>query len=353
MNQVPGVSIVITCYNLESFIEEALLSVFAQDYAGPLQIIIVDDASTDRSAEVIANTIRHHGQGKDITFLRQQTNLGIAGTTDKAWALAKYDWIIEADGDDIQFPDRCTRTMELAARYPEAGLIIMSHECIDEQGIPFRTRHMIGDDDASDFVAQGPAMRAAIYLEKGEAFPVYKDAYGCSMAIHKRLITQWGPLTTGDGHFAQDPPWQQRAFLSAPVVWSNALACQYRTHATNILNKTRSFNTLQDFINYELDVCAYDHKALLAIQCMLQDAQRAQMQGLTDWSTSDVDTCITLIQQYHTAHTIRAHWWSTPFLKRVYLVLRHYSHFPIRFKRYFLSRLLPLRLVAWRNKRKH
>ncbi|MBR5523219.1 MAG: glycosyltransferase family 2 protein [Akkermansia sp.] len=352
MSQVPGVSIVVTCYNLEAFIEDALLSVFAQDYTGPVQIIIVDDASTDSSTELIEHLINSHGENKDITFLRHEKNLGIAGTTDKAWAMAKYDWIIEADGDDIQFPNRCTQTMALAAQYPEAGLIIMSHECIDEQGIPFRTRHMIADDDTSVFVANGPAMRAAIYLEKGEAFPVYKDAYGCSMAIHKKLLTQWGPLASGNGHFAQDPPWQQRAFLSAPVVWSNALACQYRTHATNILNKARTFNTLQDYINYELDVCSYDYKALLAIQCMLQDARRAQQQGLTDWSSSDVDTCITLIQQYHTAHSIRAHWWGTSIFKRFYLVLKHYSNFPLRFKRYFLSRLLPLRLIAWRNMHK-
>ena len=46
-------SVVITCYNLERFIGAAIESVQRQDFAGSLQIIVVDDCSTDRSPEVI------------------------------------------------------------------------------------------------------------------------------------------------------------------------------------------------------------------------------------------------------------------------------------------------------------
>ena len=107
MKQSIGISMVITCYNRANFIRESIISCIKQEYNGPLQIIVVDDASTDSSVEVIEATVHEFGAGRDIEIIRLPENRGVAGATDAGWAKAKHEWILIVDGDDIQDPLRC------------------------------------------------------------------------------------------------------------------------------------------------------------------------------------------------------------------------------------------------------
>lgn len=65
-----GMSMVLTCYNRQEYVREAILSVFAQDYDGPMQLVIVDDASTDDSVRVIEETVRDYGKGWDVEIIK-------------------------------------------------------------------------------------------------------------------------------------------------------------------------------------------------------------------------------------------------------------------------------------------
>ena len=53
------VSVIITCFNLERFIGEAVRSVEEQDYGGIIQLVVVDDCSTDRSRDLIKKNSRY------------------------------------------------------------------------------------------------------------------------------------------------------------------------------------------------------------------------------------------------------------------------------------------------------
>ena len=122
----PGMSLVMTCYNTAPYAEAAILSCLQQEYRGPLQFVLVNDASTDNTLEVIKATVAAHGAGHDIEVVNLPQNMGVAGATDAGWARARYDWIIMIAGDDIQLPERCRRTAELIARFPEARKITLS-----------------------------------------------------------------------------------------------------------------------------------------------------------------------------------------------------------------------------------
>lgn len=136
MNKL-GMSMVLTCYNRSEYIKEAILSVFAQDYDGPMQLVIVDDASTDDSLRVIEETVRERGQDWDVEIVSLPENRGVAGATDAGWAKAKYEWILMVDGDDVQLPDRCRIVASSVEKYPEAVQISCALKMIDEQGREF------------------------------------------------------------------------------------------------------------------------------------------------------------------------------------------------------------------------
>lgn len=131
---LPSISILVTCYNCGPFIHDALDSIYNQDYKGPLECIIVDDASTDDSPAQIENFIKEHSKKLPITFIRKEQNSGVAETMDIAMSMAKHEWFIMADGDDIQLPNRCSRSIELLRQYPKALIMSMGARHIDQSG---------------------------------------------------------------------------------------------------------------------------------------------------------------------------------------------------------------------------
>ena len=90
----PGVSIVVTCYNLQEYIGAALQSIQDQTYAGNIQTIVVDDASSDRSSERIAAFT-------NIVFERNKHNRGVLASMLTGLEHADADIIFMLDGDDI------------------------------------------------------------------------------------------------------------------------------------------------------------------------------------------------------------------------------------------------------------
>ena len=129
-----SLSIVMTCYNLEKYVAEALRSVFDQDYKGPMELIVVDDCSTDNTLANIKETVAAYGSGWKVQVVQPEHNLGVAGATDYGWQFAKNDWIVMVDGDDVQYPDRCRNTANLVERHPQAMMLMCSADHADESG---------------------------------------------------------------------------------------------------------------------------------------------------------------------------------------------------------------------------
>lgn len=88
------VSIVIPCYNAESFIFETITSVLSQDYSN-LEIIIVDDGSTDKSASIIQKF-----NDQRIRYI-YQNNAGVSNARNKGLLNAKGQFIVFFDADDL------------------------------------------------------------------------------------------------------------------------------------------------------------------------------------------------------------------------------------------------------------
>lgn len=100
--QRPLVSVICLCYNQARFLKEAVDSVLNQTYA-PIELIIVDDASTDNSVKVIQNIVTKR---PDIQVLQLTENLGNCAAFNRGLALAKGEFIIDLAADDVLLPKR-------------------------------------------------------------------------------------------------------------------------------------------------------------------------------------------------------------------------------------------------------
>jgi len=90
------VSIVIPCYNSARFLRAAIDSALAQDYK-PIEIIAVDDGSTDETHEILES----YGSAIEVVT---QANAGVSAARNKGFSVAKGDVIVLLDSDDVLLP---------------------------------------------------------------------------------------------------------------------------------------------------------------------------------------------------------------------------------------------------------
>ena len=104
----PLVSILIPSYNSGEYIESTLESISNQTYTN-LEILVMDDCSTDRTME-IAQRIQE--DDKRIRIIRNERNLGITGNMNKGISLCNGKYVAILDGDDWAYPYRIEKQVE-------------------------------------------------------------------------------------------------------------------------------------------------------------------------------------------------------------------------------------------------
>lgn len=112
------VSIIIPCFNAEQYISEAIESALNQTY-GAIEVIVIDDGSTDNSTDIIAR------YNKQVCFVKQE-NGGPGAARNRGLDLAKGDYIQFLDADDLLGPDKIERCLDQFK--PDVGAVISSFE---------------------------------------------------------------------------------------------------------------------------------------------------------------------------------------------------------------------------------
>jgi len=123
----PLVSIVICTYNRAELLREAMPSILEQDYR-PVEILVVDDGSTDNTREVVA------GYGDRVRYYRQENKGLAAARTIACKQLACGEYIAFQDDDDIMPAHRITCLYEALRRHPDAVLAVGDWEMLNAEG---------------------------------------------------------------------------------------------------------------------------------------------------------------------------------------------------------------------------
>lgn len=126
--QLPLVTVVIASYNHAPYIEKCILSVVQQTYPH-IELLVVDDGSTDDSVARIEQLQREHG-----FELRVQQNKGLTHTLNEAIARAKGSLIAPFGSDDIMVPERIAKQVAYMQDKPEVGICAGNIELIDSDG---------------------------------------------------------------------------------------------------------------------------------------------------------------------------------------------------------------------------
>jgi hypothetical protein len=125
-----SLSVFLPNYNHGQFLPQALDALLAQSVQ-PRQIYVVDDASTDDSAAIIA---RYAARSPIIRVVLNQENRGIYASMADFLAAASDDYLYFAAADDIVLPGFLAKSLALLERYPQAGLCSALVHLIAENG---------------------------------------------------------------------------------------------------------------------------------------------------------------------------------------------------------------------------
>jgi glycosyltransferase involved in cell wall biosynthesis len=124
------VSIIIPVYNGERFLKATLESVFAQTFKD-YEVICVDDGSTDRSSAVISEISSAHTQ--PVRLLRQHRG-GQSAARNMGARNSSGQYLAFLDQDDIWYPTKLERQVEVLETRQAAVLVHSDHDLIDETG---------------------------------------------------------------------------------------------------------------------------------------------------------------------------------------------------------------------------
>jgi len=203
-------------YNQERFVREAIAGAFAQDCA-PMQIILSDDHSTDRSFAIMQEMAAGYTGPHRIVLNRNPRNLGLAAHFNALVTLAGGAVLVVAAGDDISEPDRTALSCAALEADPGLSFVETGFRRIDDRGAAIASGHR-----------PAPAGRIALQdLLDGAG-----GLTGATRAYRRACLLDYPPLASDCP--TEDTPCLLRCLMAGDGLRLSGRAVQWRIHDTNL-----------------------------------------------------------------------------------------------------------------------
>lgn len=180
MTALPHVTIALMSYRQEEYVEQALKGVFAQDYQGPVDVLLSDDASPDRTAAFLHQAAaRHHRPDRPVRVNVNTHNLGLIPHLHKVFAMARTDFVVLVAGDDFSRPDRVRKLVEVQQR--TNAMLVYSGFCVMDEHGTLQPDKTIKTTFAKTWTLRDVAASDALFV-------------GATAAYHKDIFRLFGPI---------------------------------------------------------------------------------------------------------------------------------------------------------------
>jgi glycosyltransferase involved in cell wall biosynthesis len=230
-NYLPLVSVLVASYNNEAYIEQTLDSIASQTHKN-LEIIIVDDCSKDNSVQLIKDWIIRNSV--KATLLKNEVNLGICKTFNKALAQANGKYVSIIGSDDLMLGDKLANQVSIledapakvGAVYSDAFLIGPQAELYFGRFIQWHKHFFdIPQHDIFEILLKGNFIPVMSILWKKECFDV------CGNFDEELIYEDYDMLL--------------RVSAQYDIIFSDRISVQYRVHPANMHSKLQSLPAVE------------------------------------------------------------------------------------------------------------
>ena len=234
---VPRVSIGLPVYNGERYLATTLSDLLGQSYTD-FELVVCDNASTDATADILAEAAR---QDSRLRVIRNERNLGALPNANKAFDESRGELYALAAYDDRHAPDFLEQLVAALDGAPEAGLAYGRCTLIDDDGQPLgfdRTRRVYVDANGLVFDYDAQLERPLPQTPSGRYRAVLRSN-DVNAAIHglyrRRVLEEVGPHRL----HGSDRLIVAHAALLYPTVFVSAPLFGYRIHSQSTYHLTR------------------------------------------------------------------------------------------------------------------
>jgi glycosyltransferase involved in cell wall biosynthesis len=208
----PLVSVIIPVYNGAEFLEEAVSSVRRQEY-GPVEIILVDDGSTDATPDVAARLTGNANAFCSISYICQE-NHGAPAARNRGLERARGQFVTFLDADDLWLVHRLEIQAPLLIEHPDYDVVIGNLQSV---------RHVAEPDGTVTLAALTPP----------------HPALSLATCLIRRSAFERAGVLDERQRYADDVEWLLRAREAGlQLVFHADPVLLYRRHANNITNDT-------------------------------------------------------------------------------------------------------------------
>ncbi|MCK1493775.1 glycosyltransferase family 2 protein [Bradyrhizobium sp. 180] len=271
---LPLVSFLIPAYNHERFIEKCLDSVLFDKYPSK-QLVVINDGSTDRTAQLIADWIARHKSSLDIRYVDRE-NKGVAATLNELRALATGTYLRLGASDDYYLPEGTSPLVSYLETNPKKLAVVGDSIVVDEDERVVHDSAMVG------------------------LFNVDKSRYGTDEGIRREIISRWAiggpvPLLRAQGldvaegwnedFLIDDWDFFLRLAALGAIGFIDVKVGAYRLHGTNTsktsdrAKRIANLRNMADAVNRNVIKFNEQYRILLRAQGRLIAAKIAYLEG--------------------------------------------------------------------------
>lgn len=250
MSNQPLVSICIPSYNHEAYIEEAINSAINQTY-GNIEVIIIDDASTDGSQRIIS---KYTGKSRVGKIILRKENSGMTKNFNDCIKESRGEYILLMGSDDILIPDLIEKEIKLFKK-SSAGIIHSGISWINEEGNAIKS--FINENK---LLGKKQKIEVSDVNEKAKKIDSVK--FGKREVI-KLLIKKGSPVTPStclisgkcfeevglfdENLMFQDYEFWFRALKKFDILYLDNNLAKYRVHSTNVSKSEHYLDAIKKF----------------------------------------------------------------------------------------------------------
>ena len=215
----PGVTILIAAYQEEAAIADTLQTIATEHYPGAVEVLVLNDGSTDRTAEVAARAIEQlrFPANTDVRLIDFPVNRGKAAVLNDGLAEARYELIVTIDGDSRLNRDALTAIVERLMSDPDNTQAVAGAVLVRNSRANLLTRAQ-----EWDYFLGIAAVKRMQSLYQGTlvaqgAFSIYRkqaliEAGGWPDTVGEDIVLSWALLSKG----------YRIGYAEDAIVWTNA-----------------------------------------------------------------------------------------------------------------------------------
>ncbi|HEX2188971.1 MAG TPA: glycosyltransferase family 2 protein [Longimicrobiaceae bacterium] len=226
---MPLTSVIVPAYNYGRYLREAIESIQAQD-VDDLEIVVVDNASTDDTREVLASI-----PDPRLRVLTLEVNRGLSGAFNHAMDNVAGDYVAYLDADDRWRPGKLRRQLEVLESEPEVGVVFCNFAWFNEKGVRPRTQFDVFPQIRQ--IPTAPTRAGGGRRITGDAFSTFVNfadpPVWLQTMLFRRKILDGVRLVPGM-RLCQDTHFGLRVYRRAVTAFLDEALVEVRRHGSNL-----------------------------------------------------------------------------------------------------------------------